>query len=66
MEAGDIAFLYSRCNQTSTDAEGEPVAVSGNGIEVAQRRSDESWRCVIDDPFGGDRRKFGLENSRSG
>ena len=54
IESGDLALLYSKWHLTGTGPDGEPVEVSGNGIEVVRRQSDGSWRYVIDDPSGAD------------
>jgi len=52
VEAGDIALLRSRWTLHGTGADGQPVVMAGAGAEVVRRQADESWRFVIDHPFG--------------
>lgn len=54
VENGDIAVLRSKWNVNGTGADGKPVAMSGNGIEVVRRQSDGTWKFIIDNPNGAD------------
>jgi ketosteroid isomerase-like protein len=37
---------------SGTDADGEPVEMSGQGQEVVRLQSDGTWKFVIDNPWG--------------
>ncbi len=52
VQSGDIALLRGQWALTGTDADGQPVSMSGNSVEVARRQPDGHWRFVIDHPFG--------------
>lgn len=53
-QSGDVALLRSRWNLTGTDPEGNPVEITGNGIEVARRQPNGEWLLIIDSPYGAD------------
>lgn len=54
IEAGEVALLRGHWQIRGTAADGMPAEMQGNNIEVARRRSDGTWRFVIDFPFGAD------------
>lgn len=54
-QAGDIAVLRSQWRITGTDANGEPIELAHNGIEVVRRQPNGDWLFVIDHPYGADR-----------
>ncbi len=52
VRAGDLALLLSTWHLDGTNAEGAPVAVSGQTADVARRQEDGTWRFAIDNPWG--------------
>ena len=52
--SGDVALLRSRWSLTGTDPEGNPVEISGNGVEVVRQQPNGEWLFVIDSPYGAD------------
>jgi len=50
--AGDIALLVVDWVIEGTGRDGAPVRVSGTATDVARRGPDDSWRYVIDNPWG--------------
>jgi uncharacterized protein (TIGR02246 family) len=51
---GSLALTGLKWNATGTDADGKPIALSGNSSEVVRRQSDGSWLFVIDNPHGSE------------
>lgn len=49
---GELALTGGRWKATATDADGNPVVVSGNSREVVRRQPDGRWLFVIDNPWG--------------
>ena len=52
VQAGDIALLRSRWTLRGTGPDGQPLEMTGAGIEVVRRQADGTWRFVIDNPYG--------------
>ena len=52
LQNGDLALTGGRWKLAGTDADGKPVAYSGNSTEVVRRQLDGTWRFVIDNPWG--------------
>lgn len=50
--AGDVALVISTWSLTGTDAEGNPVEISGQTSDVARRQPDGTWLFAIDNPWG--------------
>jgi ketosteroid isomerase-like protein len=46
---GDLALTRTTW---SVDTPGSPQAVGGSGVEVVRRQADDTWRFLIDSPFG--------------
>jgi uncharacterized protein (TIGR02246 family) len=53
MAAGDSALLINSWDLRGTDPEGGEVTMSGRSADVLRRQADDTWRIVIDDPWGG-------------
>ena len=53
VQSGDIALTGNHWSLTGTDAEGNPMQMSGSSLEVVRRGSDGNWRFVIDNPDVG-------------
>jgi ketosteroid isomerase-like protein len=51
-QAGDLALTTSNWKLTGTGPDGNPVAMTGQGVEVARRQSDGTWLYAIDIPWG--------------
>ncbi|MBM4260505.1 MAG: DUF4440 domain-containing protein [Deltaproteobacteria bacterium] len=54
MESGDTALIRGKWQVNGTGADGKPVELRGNSIEVIRRQSDGTWRFIIDNPFGAE------------
>ena len=52
--SNDVALLKSQWQLNGTDPEGNPVELTGNGVEVVCRQPDGQWLFVIDSPYGAD------------
>jgi ketosteroid isomerase-like protein len=52
IQNGDLALTGGRWKATGTDADGRPVALSGNSREVVRRQPDGTWLFAIDSPWG--------------
>ena len=53
-QSGDVALLRSRWDLTGTDGDGNPVEITGNGVEVVRRQPSGEWLFIIDSPYGAD------------
>jgi ketosteroid isomerase-like protein len=51
-EVGDLALTSSKWELSGTGPDGAPVTMNGQGVEVARRQADGTWRWVIDTPWG--------------
>lgn len=54
VETGGVALVVNRWRLEGTDPEGSHVELSGVSADVVRRQPDDSWRVLIDDPWGGD------------
>jgi uncharacterized protein (TIGR02246 family) len=54
VQAGDIALVRAQWQLTAKDADGKPLAMSGNSTEVYRQQSDGTWLLLIDHPYGAD------------
>ena len=52
VRSGDLALLVSRWSLEGTGADGEPVAIAGQTLDVARLQPDGTWRFAIDNPWG--------------
>lgn len=48
VRAGEVALLGSRWRLAGTTAEGETIALTGQGTEMVRRQADGSWRYVVE------------------
>jgi uncharacterized protein (TIGR02246 family) len=51
-QAGDLALVSARWHLSMTGPDGQPLAVSGESVEVARRQPDGGWLFALDEPFG--------------
>jgi ketosteroid isomerase-like protein len=51
-QCGDLALTTGKWRLQGTGADGKPVDMTGQSVEVARRQADGSWRYVIDAPWG--------------
>ncbi len=54
LEVGDLALVVGEWSFTGTGPHGEPVKLAAKNADVLRRRTDGSWRFVIDNPWGTD------------
>lgn len=52
LQTGDIALIVSHWTLNGTGADGTPLSLASNTLEVVRRGDDGSWRYVIDNPWG--------------
>lgn len=52
LEASDLALVVGVWSFKGTGPDGEPVALGGQSADVLRRQADDSWRFVIDNPWG--------------
>jgi uncharacterized protein (TIGR02246 family) len=53
VETDGIALVINRWRLEGTGPEGSRVEMSGVSADVVRRQPDDSWRVLIDDPWGG-------------
>jgi uncharacterized protein (TIGR02246 family) len=53
VETNDVALVFNRWRLDGTGPEGSPVEMGGLSADVLRRQPDDSWRVLIDDPWGG-------------
>jgi len=51
-QCGDLALTTAKWKLNGTDADGKPVQMTGQSVEVSRRQPDGSWQFVIDTPWG--------------
>ena len=51
-QSGDIALTTAKWELRGTGADGKPVQMTGQSVEVSRRQADGSWLFVIDTPWG--------------
>jgi uncharacterized protein (TIGR02246 family) len=51
--AGDAALVINRWDLHGADPNGDEVRMSGRSADVLRKQADDTWRIVIDDPWGG-------------
>jgi len=54
LEAGGLALVAGTWSFTGTGPDGAPITLSGRNADVLRRQADNSWRFVIDNPWGTD------------
>jgi uncharacterized protein (TIGR02246 family) len=48
----EIALMTGSWTLTGTGADGNPVNMAGQSVEVARRQIDGSWLFIVDTPWG--------------
>jgi len=51
-QCNDVALITASWKLKGTGADGAPVQMSGNSVEVARRQADGAWLFAIDTPWG--------------
>jgi len=51
-QCNDVALLTASWTLNGTGADGTPVRMTGNSVEVARRQADGTWLFAIDTPWG--------------
>jgi uncharacterized protein (TIGR02246 family) len=52
LTAGDVALVQNRWQLDGKQPDGTPVQLHGHSADVLRRAEDDSWRILIDDPWG--------------
>jgi uncharacterized protein (TIGR02246 family) len=52
VETDGVALVVNRWRLEGTGPEGSPMEMSGVSADVVRRQPDDSWRVLIDDPWG--------------
>lgn len=50
--AGDIVLAYSNWTFVASGPDGSPINLSGKAIDVLRKQPDNTWRVLIDSPWG--------------
>jgi uncharacterized protein (TIGR02246 family) len=53
VEANGVALVFNRWRLAGTESDGSAVEMGGLSADVVRRQPDDSWRVLIDDPWGG-------------
>ena len=51
-QCNDIALITASWTLKGTGADGKPMQMTGNSIEVVRRQGDGTWLFAIDTPWG--------------
>lgn len=54
MQADDVALLRAQWGLKVILPDGNPMELTGKGVQVARRQPDGSWRLLIDNPWAGE------------
>jgi len=52
IDAGDVAVLLSEWHMECAAPDGSRVSDGGHTYDVVRRQKDESWKIVVDNPWG--------------
>lgn len=53
VQTKEVALVINRWRLEGTRSDGSPVETTGLSADVLRRQPDDSWRVLIDDPWGG-------------
>ena len=53
VRGSDLALCYGDWTLRAKNPDGTPMTVSGKSVEVLRRQADNTWKYILDDPFGG-------------
>jgi uncharacterized protein (TIGR02246 family) len=51
-QCSEIALMTGSWTLTGTGADGKPVNMAGQSVEVARRQADGAWLFIVDTPWG--------------
>lgn len=51
-QCNEIALMTGNWTLTGTGADGKPVNMAGQSVEVARRQADGTWLFIVDTPWG--------------
>jgi ketosteroid isomerase-like protein len=54
LQAGNLALLITEWSLNGTEPDGRIINLTGRGIVVLRRQSDDTWLMVIENPWGTD------------
>jgi ketosteroid isomerase-like protein len=54
LEVDDLALVIGTWTFEGTGPDGQPVQLAARNVDVLRRQPDDSWRFVIDNPWGTD------------
>ena len=54
LKANDLALVTTEWSFNGTDSDGKHVHMSGKSADVLHQQPDQTWRFVIDNPWGTD------------
>ena len=52
IQTSNLALVNTKWSFSRTGSDGKPVSIGGKATDVLRQQSDETWRIIIDNPWG--------------
>jgi uncharacterized protein (TIGR02246 family) len=54
IQTSNLAFVNTKWSFSGTGPDEKPVNITGKATDVLRQQSDDTWRIIIDNPWGTD------------
>jgi uncharacterized protein (TIGR02246 family) len=54
IQTSNLALINTKWSFSGTGPDGKPVNIAGKATDVLRQQSDDTWRIIIDNPWGTD------------
>jgi ketosteroid isomerase-like protein len=54
LQTSNLALVSTKWSFNGTGSDDKPVNIGGKAIDVLRQQSDDTWRIIIDNPWGMD------------